>query len=124
MITCSREGLAMRHLVKVVAVWVVLSLGAADAPAQQAEGWVGQKVITRFGTVLKVGRQVVDDPYRPANAQAGGRVVVPSYRVERVKGTWLWLVHEKPGISGWRWHAGERVGAVLWLVSEKPGISG
>ena len=91
----------MRHLMKLVAALVVLTMGAEETPAQQAEGWVGQKVITRFGTVLKVGRQVVDDPYRPANAQAAQRDLLRVYRVDRTSGPWLWLVPEKEGISGW-----------------------
>ena len=35
--------------------------GPEHAPGQQAGGWVGQRVITADGTVLKVGRAVVDD---------------------------------------------------------------
>jgi tetratricopeptide (TPR) repeat protein len=91
----------MRRLSKVVAALVALFSVAEHAPAQQADGWVGQRVITKVGTVLMVGRQVVDDPYRQARPPAADRPVVPVYRVERVNGTWLWLVPEKRGTSGW-----------------------
>ena len=40
---------------------VVALLSAAQVPAQEAESWVGKRVITRFGTVLRVGNRVVDD---------------------------------------------------------------
>ena len=56
------EGPAMRHCVN--AVVVLLVLGAGPSPGQEAGGWVGQRVVTRFGAVLKVGRQVVADPGR------------------------------------------------------------
>ena len=78
----------------VVAAVAVLLLGAAGARGQQAGGWVGQRVITRPGTVLKVGRQVVEDDRREAGSQGGQRQLVRVYRVERASGAWLWLVAE------------------------------
>ena len=46
------------HRGKVVAAMVLLVLGLVPACGQEAVGWVGQRVVTQFGTVLKVGRQV------------------------------------------------------------------
>ena len=91
----------MRHLVKVVPAVVVLVLCVRQVPAQQTGGWVGQRVVTKFGTVLKVGREVVDDPREKTSARREERVVLRVYRVDRVKGPWLWLVPEEGGASGW-----------------------
>lgn len=66
------------------------------------EGWVGRKVITKFGTVLRVGKQVVDDEGR-GHALAHGYDArrLGLYRVERANGPWLWLVDERYDIEGW-----------------------
>ena len=91
----------MRHLVKAITAVIVLVLCVKQVPAQQTGGWVGQRVVTKFGTVLKVGRQVVDDPSQKSSASGQVRVVLRVYRVDRVKGPWLWLVPEEGGASGW-----------------------
>ena len=91
----------MRHSGKVVAALVVLVLGAARAHGQAAEGWVGQRVVTQFGALLKVGRQVVEDPGRGTRPGGAVRDVFRIYRVERASGRWLWLVAENEGVRGW-----------------------
>jgi tetratricopeptide (TPR) repeat protein len=81
---------AMQHLTRVVLAAVVLAMVAVRARAQGNGGWVGERVITRYGTVLKVGRKIVDD-----------EKVHRIYTVEQTNGPWLWLVAEKSGVSGW-----------------------
>jgi hypothetical protein len=68
----------MRNGSKLLAVGVIAVVGVVRAPGQQVGGPVGQRVITRVGTVLKVGRQVVDDPYRRASGHADDRATVPT----------------------------------------------
>jgi uncharacterized iron-regulated protein len=59
---------------RLAAVMAALVLGpAAGTLAQGDGGWVGRRVITRFGTVLKVGNAVVDD----AKSSVGVRVRLP-----------------------------------------------
>ena len=91
----------MRHLVEFVAAVVVLVQGPAPAPAQQAGGWVGQRVITKPGTVLKADPKVEDDALRDPGGERGRRTVFRVYRVDRAEEARLWLVAEKPGVSGW-----------------------
>jgi tetratricopeptide (TPR) repeat protein len=85
----------------VAAVVVVLLLGPAMAQGQQSVGWVGQRVITRPGTVLKVGAKVVEEDQRAEGSRGGHRPLVRVYRVERASGGWLWLEAEDAWVSGW-----------------------
>lgn len=73
------------------------------ADAQTKDRWIGRRVFTQFGTVLKVGNVVVDDEKRTDNLRVSGHDVRASrvYRVEHVNGEWLWLQDEKSGVSGW-----------------------
>ena len=71
---------------------------ARPAAGEQASDWLGQRVITRIGTPLKIGRQIVDDGKDEARSSTG---VVRIYRVERVQGPWLRLVPEHVGKRGW-----------------------
>ncbi|MHC5542524.1 tetratricopeptide repeat protein [Singulisphaera rosea] len=65
--------------------------------------WIGRKVFTKVGTVLKVGNEVVDDEGVAKSLAVSGtrRQSVRVYRVERVNGEWLWLQDEASGTSGW-----------------------
>src|ERR1700733_8101434 len=76
-------------------------VGSADA--QDKDPWIGKRVFTQYGTVLKVGDVVVDDEGRGADLLASGRQRRDCriYRVEHVKGEWLWLQDEKSGAAGW-----------------------
>jgi tetratricopeptide (TPR) repeat protein len=77
----------------------------------QAEGedsWQGRRVITKFGTVLRVGKRVVDDEKREPDARGSERRLSRVYRVERVNGPWLWVVEEGRAARGW-----VRVGQVV-----------
>jgi tetratricopeptide (TPR) repeat protein len=66
------------------------------------ESWVGKRVITKFGTVLKVGKQVVDDEGRGYALAHGYDARWPRvYRVERTNGPWLWLADELSDVKGW-----------------------
>jgi tetratricopeptide (TPR) repeat protein len=69
--------------------------------AQEPDSRIGSRVITKFGAVLRVGKQVVADAKRGASPQGGERLLVRVYRVERINGPWLWLVAEKGGARGW-----------------------
>ena len=70
------------------AVVLVVLFTASFTNAQNISQWVGQRVITKYGTPLRFGSQVVyvDTVFRV-------------YKVDRVKGDWLWLV--AGGVSGW-----------------------
>ena len=86
-------------------IWCVAAhlamVGLANAQAK--DPWIGKRVFTQFGTVLKVGNNVVDDEGRAASLASSGhdRNVSRVYRVEKTNGDWLWLKDEKSGISGW-----------------------
>jgi hypothetical protein len=71
--------------------------------AQTKDPWIGRRVFTQFGAVLKVGNNVVDDEGRTASLTVSGHEWKSSrvYRVEHVNGKWLWLQDEKSGTSGW-----------------------
>ena len=69
--------------------------------AQDASGWVGTRVILQFGSVLRVGNQVVDNQELVANSRGGQRNTFRIYKVELVNGPWIWLQAEKEGIAGW-----------------------
>jgi tetratricopeptide (TPR) repeat protein len=83
------------------AVAVLLILGPFPASAQNGDGWIGQRIFTKFGTVLKVGKAVVDDEKKEASPSGGERRDQRLYRVQKVNGPWLWLVVEGQGVSGW-----------------------
>jgi hypothetical protein len=76
----------MRHRVQVAVVAVLIVLRAASAPGQEPRGWLGQRVITRFGTPLKIGRQVVDDGKGEPRSLSGEELTLQVYRVEYVRG--------------------------------------
>ena len=80
-------------------VFVLAIAGLAQAQAK--DPWIGRRVFTKFGTILKVGGKVVDDEGRSKNIKISGvdRNEVRVYRVEHAKGEWLWLQAEndRPG---------------------------
>src|SRR5439155_6778035 len=73
------------------------------AHAQAKDPWIGKRVFTKYGTVLKVENQVVDDEGRTADFKASGKArgISRVYRVEHTNGEWLWLQDEKSGVCGW-----------------------
>ena len=79
----------MRHLARILTAVFLLVLCNSQVPGQETSRWVGQRVITKLRTVLKVGNQIV--VIKQFNV----------YHVERVNGPWLWLVDERLGVSGW-----------------------
>jgi Tfp pilus assembly protein PilF len=90
----------------VSAVLLGLSLLSSTASTTQKPApnpWIGKRIITRYGTVLRVGGQVVDDEKRSVNLALSGRDrrAFRIYRVQQTKGPWLWLVAEVEGVSGW-----------------------
>jgi tetratricopeptide (TPR) repeat protein len=90
----------MRQLARVLVAVVAIVSASNLAPAQDS-GWIGQRVITKWGTVLKVGGRIVDrENFRkkgPGTWYRDLRV----YRVERVSGTRLRLEAEDDDVSGW-----------------------
>ncbi len=58
-------------------------------------------MITKSGAVLKVGSTIVDDEPSDNGLAGGLRNDRRVYRVEHVKGTWLWLQDEKSNTAGW-----------------------
>jgi tetratricopeptide (TPR) repeat protein len=74
----------MWRSVLVLAVLVTASL----VQAQDISPWVGQRVVTKVLTPLKVGNRIVDEG-----------TMFRVYTVERAHGDWLWLV--SGGVSGW-----------------------
>ncbi len=91
----------MRQVLTFGAIVAGLLVGSAGAWGQQAGDRVGQQVITKPGTVLKIGRTVVADNQREAGSQGNHPQLVRVYRVKRVSGPWLWLEAEGSCISGW-----------------------
>ena len=74
----------MWHTAMVLVVLFATSL----TNAQNISQWVGQRVITKYGTPLRFGSQAVYVD-----------TVFPVYKVDQLKGDWLWLV--SGGVSGW-----------------------
>jgi hypothetical protein len=54
----------MRRGKRIVTLALVRSLHLAGVPGQQPDGWVGQRVMTREGTVLASEGQAPRDPKR------------------------------------------------------------
>jgi tetratricopeptide (TPR) repeat protein len=74
------------------------------ALAQQSaeNSYVGKRVITQPGTVLKVGNAVIDDEgFGKAQARGKNHHEFRTYIVEQANGPWLWLVAEGSGVKGW-----------------------
>ena len=90
---------------KIPIMWCVAAplMMAGLANARADDPWIGKRVFTQFGTVLRVGNQVVDDEGRTTSLTVSGRdrAIGRVYRVEQVNGEWLWLQHEKSGVAGW-----------------------
>jgi tetratricopeptide (TPR) repeat protein len=91
-----------RPEVLILAVAAAFVVAEVPARAQANEPWVGRRVITKYGAVLKVGERVVDDGRRGLYQARGlDKAVFRVYRVDRTNGNWLWLVPELGGPSGW-----------------------
>jgi tetratricopeptide (TPR) repeat protein len=91
-----------KTFLRILAVSVSLAAWSALAFAQDNSGWIGKRVITKLDTVLKIGKTVVDDADIGKNLARGkDEVMHRVYRVEQVKGKWLWLVAEESGVRGW-----------------------
>lgn len=89
-------------LVLVAGAALFLRAGPAPALSQTKDPWVGRRVITKDGSVLKVGERVIDDGRRRLNpTRTHDKAVHRVYRVVQTNGNWLWLVPEKGGPSGW-----------------------
>ena len=81
-------------------LWLLLPLTASG---QTTSPWIGRRVIIEIETVPKLGNQVDYDEKRSTNLALSGKdkAVFRIYRVEHVKGNWLWLKAEKEGTAGW-----------------------
>jgi tetratricopeptide (TPR) repeat protein len=92
-----------QHRATILKAMVLLTLASSAAPGQQAGGRVGQRVITKPGTALKIGNRIVDDAGLGRSLTISGydRSTFRLYRVEQVSGTWLWLKAEKENVAGW-----------------------
>ena len=99
---CFKKGLA--------AGWTALTLLSvlsgdrmvvlAQQPAENS--YVGKRVITKPGTVLKVGNQVVDDEgVGKEQARGKNQSEFRTYMVEQANGPWLLLVAEGSSVKGW-----------------------
>ncbi len=86
-----------------LAVMLLALASPAASRAQEDEEWVGKRVFTHFGTVLKIAGQAVDDEKRETNLATSGRNrrTVRVYKVEQVKNSSLLLVAENDSIRGW-----------------------
>src|SRR5690606_12482686 len=70
--------------------------------ADNLSSWIGERVITRYGTVLQVDGQPVKNERWEVNKTRGKdqtRFLV--YRVERANAPWLWIEAEGSGEAGW-----------------------
>jgi len=80
---------------------LILAVLPGSLQAQNDGGWIGKRVITRFGTVLQDGLQGIDNEKLENRPRGGQRSEFRIYRVEHVNGPWLWLQAEKEGAHGW-----------------------
>lgn len=104
-----KSWLGGRRLGPLILLLAVFAGNPPAIPAQDvestdadADAWVGERVITRYGTVLRVGDKIVDDGGRRANLSRGrDQVAFRVYKVERANGPWLWIVPERTGVAGW-----------------------
>lgn len=70
--------------------------------AEPPSGWVGRKVLTKYGTDLRLGGQVVDDEGRAKEGTNGHeRRLGRLYRITAEQGKWLGLQSEDDGANGW-----------------------
>jgi tetratricopeptide (TPR) repeat protein len=69
--------------------------------AQDGSGWIGERVVLQFWSVLRVGHQVVDNQTLEATSRGGLRGAFRIYKVEQVNGPWLWLKGENERVAGW-----------------------
>ena len=89
---------------RTIPAFCVASMMLASASlGQEKDPWIGKRVFTQFGTVLKVGNDVLDDQGRTASIETSGhdRNISRIYRVEHKKGEWLWLKDENSLVAGW-----------------------
>ncbi|MDR3623357.1 MAG: tetratricopeptide repeat protein [Paludisphaera borealis] len=102
------------HRPILLAAGLVLALavlgGPSTSPAQTApaaDTWIGRRVITKYGTVLRVDGKPVDDEGR-GKYQARGKEFrdFRIYSVEQVDGASLLLADEDSRAKGWG-HAGD-----------------
>jgi tetratricopeptide (TPR) repeat protein len=97
--------MVMRQLVRIVPVLTLLALQTPPLRSQETGQWVGQRVLTKSGTVLRANP--VGESETKARAEDRPRDVRDAssiftvYRVERAQGSWLWLVAEKGREQGW-----------------------
>jgi tetratricopeptide (TPR) repeat protein len=85
-------------------IWVFALLATGlpgSSTAQTPREWVGKRVITKFGAVLQVDGQVIDNEKLENSPSTGQRAISRIYRVQQSNGPWLWLQDERSGIAGW-----------------------
>ncbi len=92
------RGPTIRRASLILITWAVTS---TPLHAQDANEWVGKRIILQFNSVLRVGNQVVDNQKLENRDRGGQRERSRIYRVEQVNGPWLWVKAEKEGASGW-----------------------
>ena len=69
--------------------------GGFSARQPDENDWIGKRVVPKHGGfTLRIGSRIIDPKE------------VETYRVERVKGPWLWLQVQGKGISGWPGQSG------------------
>jgi Tetratricopeptide repeat len=71
------------------------------ALAQDGPTKIGQRVVTRFGAVLRVGNRIVDDEKLENSPSGRLRNLSRIYCVTRTNGAWLFIEDEKSGAAGW-----------------------
>ena len=99
---CFKKGLAAGWTA--LTLLSVLSGDRMVALAQQPteNSLVGKRVITKPGTVLKVGNQIVDDEgLGKERARGKNQNVFRTYMVKQANGPWLFLVAEGSSAKGW-----------------------
>jgi tetratricopeptide (TPR) repeat protein len=81
-----------------LASWLLV--GAVNRVAESP--WVGKKVLTTFGAVLRPGGAAAGDPTQERKTQENDRNTMRFYRVEQSNGPWLWVVSTSDGAQqGW-----------------------
>jgi tetratricopeptide (TPR) repeat protein len=97
----------MRRLARIVLVLTLLVLAVSPVRAQEASGWIGQRVLTMAGTLLRAdppndGASKAKAEDRPQSQDGRHPAsIFAIYRVEQARGAWLRLVAEKEDARGW-----------------------
>jgi Tfp pilus assembly protein PilF len=99
---CNEGNRAMKQMLSVALIATALLPARVDAQPPDSS-WIGRKVVTLYGVLLRRGDQVVDDQGRSRSLTSSGKdhQDFRIYRVESVDGTGFRITAENENASGW-----------------------